>query len=123
MDEFDRAYANWQVDSYRLDLKLTLWIADMGKIEQFADDAPDALSEIETTFGELGGRMRALRERANDVAHRYQQHFENQEKQIARAEEALGRLSNMPIPGEAKAKPVEAKPSESAHLGTVKAGA
>lgn len=97
----------------------------MSKIEEFADDIPNILKGLDEDFGDLGERARALKERGKDVAHAWRMHFDGKAAELARAEEAIKRVSNIPLPASStapKVNGVDAKPGETAHLPEAKAG-
>jgi hypothetical protein len=110
-------YARGLLACFKLDLKLTLWIIGMSKVDQFADDIGDIINGLESTFGDLGERARRLQKRGQETAEAYHRHLENREAELRRVEEAIARLTNA-LPADA----VESRPSESAHLHEVKSG-
>lgn len=94
----------------------------MSKIEQFADDVPNILRNLEDEFGDLGERARALKERGRDVADAWHAHFDARDLELKRVEEAIKRVSNIPLPASSKSNGVDAKPAETAQLPEAKAG-
>lgn len=69
----------------------------MGKIDEFANGVTDTLADLEQRFGGLGAKAQALKEKGETVAGRWEQHFEAQAKSLAAAEDAINRISNIPL--------------------------
>ncbi len=69
----------------------------MSAIDQFAEDVNGVVADLESQFKVLGDRKRKLQDRGNDIALRWAKHFEAQDRALTQAEQALNRISNVPV--------------------------
>jgi hypothetical protein len=72
----------------------------MGKIDEFAANCD--LTDLENAFGALSDRARAVKERGAEVKQRWADYFDEKDKSIAAAENAINKLSNLPASTEQK---------------------
>ena len=71
----------------------------MGQLEQFVDNIPSVLADIERQAEKLNARAAAVKARSDDVFGRWHEHFSGKEASLAAAEAAINRLSNVPLSG------------------------
>jgi hypothetical protein len=69
----------------------------MGAIDNFASDLNGVLADSENNFRKLAERKQRLRDRSAEVAGKWSAYFDLQEKSIQAAEDALNRVSNLPL--------------------------
>lgn len=69
----------------------------MSKLTNFADEVTGDLNELEELFGSLYERKKKLKEKGHEVAGRWDEHFNTQQKAIAEAEAAINKISNVPL--------------------------
>lgn len=74
----------------------------MGAIDNFAGDLNGILADAEDRFRKLSERKQRLRDRSAEVAGKWGAYFDLQEKSIQAAEDALNRVSNVPLTSEPK---------------------
>jgi hypothetical protein len=69
----------------------------MSQLDEFADNVNDIVAGHNARFQKLNDAKRALQVRGNDIADRWEEYFINEAKQLATAEAALNRISNVPL--------------------------
>jgi hypothetical protein len=69
----------------------------MSQLDEFADNVNDIVAGHNARFQKLNDAKRALQVRGNDIADRWEEYFINEAKQLAMAEAALNRISNVPL--------------------------
>lgn len=69
----------------------------MSKLNSFADEVNEDLGDLEQMFGNLYERKQLLKERGREVAGRWDEYFTEQTKALAAAENAINRISNVPL--------------------------
>lgn len=72
--------------------------AKMGKLDEFADNVPDTLKQLEDKFGGLQERANELLKRGDEVASKWGAHMDGRDKALTAAENAINRISNLPLP-------------------------
>ena len=71
----------------------------MGKLTSFADEVNEDLGDLEQLFSGLYDKKQLLKQRGAEVAGRWSEYFADQTKALAAAENAINRLSNVPLAG------------------------
>ena len=69
----------------------------MSQLDEFADNVNDIVAGHNERFRKLNDAKRALQVKGNDIADRWEEYFINEAKQLAMAEAALNRISNVPL--------------------------
>ena len=69
----------------------------MGKLTNFADEVNEDLGDLEQLFSGLYDKKQLLKQRGAEVAGRWSEYFADQTKALAAAENAINRLSNVPL--------------------------
>jgi hypothetical protein len=67
----------------------------MSALDEFADNINDIVANHDARFRKLNERKQALQIRGDDIAAGWESYFADQEKQLAAAEAALNRISNI----------------------------
>lgn len=92
--------------------------SSMGRLDEFAEDVPDIVLNLEDTFGSLHERAKNLREKGEEVADKWQRHLDGRANAIAKAEAAINRIANVPLPdSKPPPTPSTSKPGESPFRG------
>ena len=71
----------------------------MGKLTSFADEVNEDLGDLEQLFSGLYDKKQLLKQRGAEVAGRWSEYFADQSRALAAAENAINRLSNVPLAG------------------------
>ena len=71
----------------------------MGKLTNFADEVNEDLGDLEQLFSGLYDKKQLLKQRGAEVAGRWSEYFADQTRALAAAENAINRLSNVPLAG------------------------
>lgn len=87
-------------------------IEPMGQLDSFAEDVNSTISDLNTVFGALNVRKQRLRDRGAEIASKWVAHFDGQEAALKAAEDALNRISNVPLSEAKPAPPKEQTLSE-----------
>lgn len=69
----------------------------MGAIDDFGSDVNNIIADLNDQFKALNDAKRKLQERGNTIATKWSDYFQAQAKSIAAAEDALNRISNVPL--------------------------
>lgn len=69
----------------------------MGALDEFADDLTATIADLNAQFAALNERKAKIKLRGNDIAQAWSEHFTDQEAAIRKAEDALNRISNVPL--------------------------
>lgn len=69
----------------------------MSAIDEFANDLNVTLADLDAQFKELNIRKQKVKERGAEVALRWKQFFAEKDRAISAAEDALNRVSNVPV--------------------------
>lgn len=78
----------------------------MSAIDEFASDVNGVLADLNAQFGVLNDRKQGLKSKGGDIAQRWAQHFDEQARAMQTAEDALNRISNVPLSSTSPAAPV-----------------
>lgn len=69
----------------------------MGAIEEFGSDLQGLTADIENQFKTLNEMKLKLREQSNTVAGNWSDYFAKQKADLTKAQDALNRISNLPV--------------------------
>lgn len=69
----------------------------MSSIDEFAGDVNGVVADIEAQFKSLSDMKTALSKQANEVAARWSDYFAAQKHAMQKAQDALNRISNVPL--------------------------
>lgn len=69
----------------------------MSHIDEFASDVNAIIADLNAQFGALNDMKVALKTQGNDIAAQWSQYFTDQKQAMQAAQDALNRISNVPL--------------------------
>jgi hypothetical protein len=69
----------------------------MSQLDEFADNVNDIVAGHNERFRKLNDAKRALQVKGNEIADRWEDYFTNEAKKLQQANDALNRISNVPL--------------------------
>jgi hypothetical protein len=69
----------------------------MSALDEFATDVNGIVADLNAQFSVLNDRKLKIKQRGGEIAQKWAEHFDVQETAMKRAEDALNRISNVPL--------------------------